>query len=821
MMFLLQVFDGFPAVLFDFTLRSFVLGILAGFLVLVMGRRNPALQYAALRLALIAMLLLPLATLVMPSVSLPIHWTQNRHSVSLPSHPALAVQLPSSIARSRPPAAGSSHDFRPSIGQHVDWYTVAVLLYLLVTGFLISRIFVGMYLMRRIAGTLSRLDHPQLLERVNHQCFRLGVLTFPEFRSGANVTVPITFGWRNPVIVLPADWPSWPAEKLDLVIAHELSHVQRSDYLIRVIANINKALYWFHPLSWWLEKRLTELSEHLSDDAALGEDAVPRERYAEILGDFANALDRSGSPFRLGISMSVSALGSRRIKRVLDRNRTLCSNLNLPQKLGLFGLSIPVLVLIAGAQTADRPQTQTAAQTDMRGPVAQISPSTSQGRHQPRIAPPMFSPTYVNALQGILDIEPQDAVELETRLKEDPEDFTSRLKLIAYSMRADRAALPEARNQKAELVRWLIAHHPDSEILGSPYTLFSGEDLISGQLPSAKTLWEEATRAWPTDAHVMWNAANFYGQDDRQIRLDLLEKAVALAPDSERYAQALGLLYAGAILTVDPLSLYRDAGGPDVELARHAAEVLDTTQNPFLLQSAVKLLQGDYNRSLMMAKPDSGLGQLASRYFQRAKALDPDLDEAWIFQKIDSKMVGIFAPGARPPDDGASQFEAAEREIRRVSPDVFLNLPPAIRTALRSRGCLVPQQTFTNDAGAQPHNVIKGEFFEKGRAAWAVLCSVRESSSILVFRDASDQQPDELAAEEDKNQLQGADKERIAYSREIQPVGRKYIVDRARGNGEPEPPPIDHQGINDEFVGKASTVYYWYRGKWLTLSGDD
>ena len=43
-----------------------------------------------------------------------------------------------------------------------------------------------------------------------------------------------------------------------------------------------------------------------------------------------------------------------------------------------------------------------------------------------------------------------------------------------------------------------------------------------------------------------------------------------------------------------------------------------------------------------------------------------------IFQKIDPKMVGIFAPGARPPDDGASQFEAAEREMRRVSPDVFL-----------------------------------------------------------------------------------------------------------------------------------------------------
>ena len=53
------------------------------------------------------------------------------------------------------------------------------------------------------------------------------------------------------------------------MLAHELSHVHRGDYVIRVVSALNKSLYWFHPLSWWLDKRLTELGEHLSDDAAL------------------------------------------------------------------------------------------------------------------------------------------------------------------------------------------------------------------------------------------------------------------------------------------------------------------------------------------------------------------------------------------------------------------------------------------------------------------------------------------------------------------------------------------------------------------------
>ena len=85
-----------------------------------------------------------------------------------------------------------------------------------------------------------------------------------------------------------------------------------------------------------------------------------------------------------------------RIKRVLDRNRTLCPNLNGLQKLAIFGLSVPVFVLVAGAQTSDRPPKK-----------AQISPAASQGRRQPRIAAPMFSPEYVNALQGVLDMEPR------------------------------------------------------------------------------------------------------------------------------------------------------------------------------------------------------------------------------------------------------------------------------------------------------------------------------------------------------------------------------------------------------------------------------
>jgi hypothetical protein len=53
------------------------------------------------------------------------------------------------------------------------------------------------------------------------------------------------------------------------------------------------------------------------------------------------------------------------------------------------------------------------------------------------------------------------------------------------------------------------------------------------------------------------------------------------------------------------------------------------------------------------------------------------------------------------------------------------------------------------------------------------------------------------------------------------PVGREYILKHYRAYGGPEPAAIDHQGINDSFVGKASVVRYFHAGKWLELTGAD
>ena len=172
---------------------------------------------------------------------------------------------------------------------------------------------------------------------------------------------------------------------------------------------------------------------------------------------------------------------------------------------------------------------------------------------------------------------------------------------------------------------------------------------------------------------------------------------------------------------------------------------------------------------------------------------------------------------ARPSQEPVTRFREADLQVTRLAPSAFPELPANIRRELERRGCTVPQVS----ADKKPQNVIKGEFTRKGQTDWAVLCSVNQVSTILVFRNASAKNPSELARKPDVDQLQVTGGDAVAYSRAISGVDRAYILSHYCAYGENKPPTIDHQGINDAFVEKASVVHYFQAVKWLNLTGAD
>jgi WD40 repeat protein/beta-lactamase regulating signal transducer with metallopeptidase domain len=87
-------------------------------------------------------------------------------------------------------------------------------------------------------------------------------------RESSAVDSPLTLGLFRPVILLPAGWHGWPAGQLRLVLAHELAHIRRGDFLAGLVAEVAVCLCWFHPLVRWLGGRLRLEQEYAADASA-------------------------------------------------------------------------------------------------------------------------------------------------------------------------------------------------------------------------------------------------------------------------------------------------------------------------------------------------------------------------------------------------------------------------------------------------------------------------------------------------------------------------------------------------------------------------
>ena len=103
----------------------------------------------------------------------------------------------------------------------------------------------------------------------------------------------------------------------------------------------------------------------------------------------------------------------------------------------------------------------------------------------------------------------------------------------------------------------------------------------------------------------------------------------------------------------------------------------------------------------------------------------------------------------------------------------------------------------------------------------AVLCAKDSSTTILVFHGESPDSVSEVAPRHDSEFGEYDATTPWRFARAIDVASPEYIRSRHARYGGPQPPPLDHDGINDIFVGKASVVWYWNGSRWLSLQGAD
>jgi bla regulator protein BlaR1 len=210
-----------------------------------------------------------------------------------------------------------------------------------------------------------------------------------EVRSSPGVLEPGVFGLFRPVLLLPADIMKrlTPAQ-FDAVVAHEICHIRRRDNLTASIHMSVEALFWFHPMLWWIGARMIEERERACDEAVLSLGSEPREYAEGILSVCKSYLE---SPLRSFSGVTGSDL-KKRVHAILTGR--IAGELSSAKKallafVATLALSAPLIVgaidaPLIRAQSASRPQFEVAS--IKRCAADAVAPGGRGG------APPSFSP---------------------------------------------------------------------------------------------------------------------------------------------------------------------------------------------------------------------------------------------------------------------------------------------------------------------------------------------------------------------------------------------------------------------------------------------
>jgi beta-lactamase regulating signal transducer with metallopeptidase domain len=420
------VFDGSASLLSQiavFALRAFVLASIAGAGLAVFRVKSACVRLFCWTAVLYVALAMPLLGWIVPPLLAPVpglvHDRVSKIAVKRDSGPPPAsdaaqpagvqaasradikpgnrgsqetVQLPASSVASRA-------DSRPALGTSrwtsIRWGRVATWIYLAVAIVLLARFGLGIALGCRLVEAGQGIDEERVRLSLSFRARAFGLSSVPPVAESRFISVPVTMGGLRPTILLPSGWREWDTAKLDVVIAHEVSHVARRDGLTQRFAVLHRAIFWFSPLSWWLNRHLVDLAEQASDEAVLSCGA-DRKDYAQTLLGFFEVLHAvPGRVWWQGVSMAKAGQAEKRLERILGWEGAVTMGVKKSLAVVIVTLVVPLVYLVASVR-----------------PVAQDQPPAAAaplGRRSASAAVPVAPPLPLAPVAGVVGQPPAPA----------------------------------------------------------------------------------------------------------------------------------------------------------------------------------------------------------------------------------------------------------------------------------------------------------------------------------------------------------------------------------------------------------------------------
>ena len=246
---------------------------------------------------------------------------------------------------------------------------------------------VGLLRVHRIGRTASSVVPARWRRDLDEARETLRVGRSVRLLRSDRVTVPVTWGLGRPVVVLPVAAGSWSDEQVRQALLHEVAHIARLDQPLLIVAQWACALHWFNPLAWFGLRELQRNCERATDDRVLASGVRASDYAASLVAVARGIRPGSGLPAAAFAMARTSELGGR-VDAILDSARS---------RRGATRFDVLAVVIIsAGFLT---PLAALSARSD--GPTPPSAPSSVSRLEAPDIPEPPYPGEHVN-------LEPHD-----------------------------------------------------------------------------------------------------------------------------------------------------------------------------------------------------------------------------------------------------------------------------------------------------------------------------------------------------------------------------------------------------------------------------
>lgn len=236
--------------LVNFLWQGALVGAITAGLLVACSRATARTRYAIACLGLLAMTIAPLVTFALV-------W-------NTPA-PALASHTATSLTPLADALTGTAAALNPTM-----WLPSVVWLWACGVMALTMRLVYGWWSTERMRRHDVRAVPDALEATVERLAAGLGLQRRVGMVESPWIDVPTVIGWIRPTLLLPIGaLTGLSSQQIEAVLAHELAHIRRHDYLVNGLQNVVETLFFYHPAVWWLSHRVRVEREHCCDDVAV------------------------------------------------------------------------------------------------------------------------------------------------------------------------------------------------------------------------------------------------------------------------------------------------------------------------------------------------------------------------------------------------------------------------------------------------------------------------------------------------------------------------------------------------------------------------